>query len=397
MTQSSSLWRAISATLLVTGTCVGAGMLALPVTTFQMGFLPSLAIMAVCWIFMTCTALLLAEASLWMDEGAHYATMSRLLLGPWATVLSWILYLFIAYGTLIAYVSEGGVLLQSFLASFGSIAISKSVGQVMFATLFGGIILTGGHITGVINAILVFGMAIAYLFLTGVASESVQIEWLETSNWSYALGAIPFMLPIFSFQSMVPSLTSYLNRDAKALRWSIVIGTALSFVIYAIWQAVVLGSVPAYGEFSLEQAFLEGKSTASIMRKVINNDWLVLSAEIFSLFAIMTSFLGIGLGLFDFLADGLKIKKTYLNKIGLIVMIILPSLIWALFYPRIFLVALELTGAFGDSILNGILPVLMVWSGRYYQMRLSNDQVLGGKPALVMLLIFSFVAILSGF
>lgn len=43
---------------LVAGTAIGAGMLAIPITTAFSGFLPSLALLAVCWGFMLITALL---------------------------------------------------------------------------------------------------------------------------------------------------------------------------------------------------------------------------------------------------------------------------------------------------------------------------------------------------
>jgi tyrosine-specific transport protein len=43
------------AALLVAGTCVGGGMLALPVETGVIGFFPSLLIMVISWGFMTMT------------------------------------------------------------------------------------------------------------------------------------------------------------------------------------------------------------------------------------------------------------------------------------------------------------------------------------------------------
>ncbi|MES2272690.1 MAG: aromatic amino acid transport family protein, partial [Chlamydiota bacterium] len=48
-------------TLLVAGTSIGAGMLALPVVTASGGFLPALFVYFLCWLFMTCTGLLLLE------------------------------------------------------------------------------------------------------------------------------------------------------------------------------------------------------------------------------------------------------------------------------------------------------------------------------------------------
>jgi tyrosine-specific transport protein len=51
------------------------------------------------------------------------------------------------------------------------------------------------------------------------------------------------------------------------------------------------------------------------------------------------------------------------------------------------LLALDASGGFGDSILNGMIPVLMVWVGRY-RLGLTGFRVPGGK--LVLVAVFTF-------
>src|SRR5688572_9900927 len=101
----------LSATLLVGGTCIGGGMLALPIATGEVGFFPSLLMMLVGWAFMTTTALFLAEVNLWMEPGVHVITMASRLLGPLGKAVAWILYLFIGYASLVAYTAGGGDLI----------------------------------------------------------------------------------------------------------------------------------------------------------------------------------------------------------------------------------------------------------------------------------------------
>jgi len=57
--------RVFGATFLIAGGTVGAGIIALPVKTAAAGFIPSMAAMACCWLFMVTTASLLLELSLW--------------------------------------------------------------------------------------------------------------------------------------------------------------------------------------------------------------------------------------------------------------------------------------------------------------------------------------------
>ena len=67
--------------LLVAGTSIGGGMLALPVLTSLGGFIPSLFIYLCCWLFMTCTGLLFLEVSLWMHAEANIVSMADRTLG----------------------------------------------------------------------------------------------------------------------------------------------------------------------------------------------------------------------------------------------------------------------------------------------------------------------------
>ncbi|HPE84919.1 MAG TPA: aromatic amino acid transport family protein, partial [Chlamydiales bacterium] len=49
---------------LVSGTAIGAGMLALPVMTSVMGFIPSMVLFLVCWICMLITAFFFLDVNL---------------------------------------------------------------------------------------------------------------------------------------------------------------------------------------------------------------------------------------------------------------------------------------------------------------------------------------------
>ena len=82
----------LPAMFLVAGCCVGGGMLALPVASGASGLFPSLFMMSLCWIGMTLSALLLVEASLWMEEEAHVITITSRLLGPVFKVIAWVLF-----------------------------------------------------------------------------------------------------------------------------------------------------------------------------------------------------------------------------------------------------------------------------------------------------------------
>jgi len=87
----------------------------------------------------------------------------------------------------------------------------------------------------------------------------------------------------------------------------------------------------------------------------------------------------------DFLADGMQIKKTAQNKIWLCLIIFLPPLLFAIAHPHVFLTALDYAGGFGCALLLGLLPVMMVWVGRYHLGLKGAYCVAGGRWLLLIL------------
>lgn len=378
----------ISAIFLVAGTCIGGGMLALPVATGISGFFPSVLIMTFCWLAMTSSALLLLEVNLWMKEGAHVITMASTILGPVGKIVSWCVYLFISYASLVAYTAAGGSLVTNGTLHLFNWELSKEIGCLFFIVFFGGIIYLGNRIVGRVNAILFVAMIIAYFALVGTAFKEVKVELLKHAYWKTSFLAIPLLLTTFSFQTMLPSLTPYLKRNVWALRWAIMGGTTLTFVVYLIWQWIVLGIVPIEGPNSLIKALEVGEPITQFLRKHVQSHWVSVLAEYFAFFALVTSFLGMALGLFDFLSDGLKIRNEGKGKLLLSLLIIVPTFIFATYFERIFFLALDMSGGFGDAILNGIMPALMVWVGRYVLKFPADYRTPGGKPLLIAILVF---------
>jgi tyrosine-specific transport protein len=394
----------ISAMFLVAGTCIGGGMLALPVATGINGFIPSMVMMVICWIAMTVSALLLLEVSLWMEEGVHVITMTSRLLGPVGKIVSWVLYLFICYASIVAYTAAAGAQISFAAETYLGMNLSKHVGALLFVLIFGAIIDLGSQVVGRVNSILFMGMIVAYFALVATSVGEIKPSFLLHQHWPTSLMAIPLLLTSFSFQTMVPSLTPYLKRHAKALRLAVIGGTSIAFVMYAVWEMIILGIVPVSGGPNcLIEAFFRGEPATIFIQSHVQGQWITRIAEFFAFFAIVTSFLGMTLGLFDFLSDGLKIKKTGFGRILLGLLIIVPTMIFATNFERVFLVALDTSGGFGDTILNGMIPVLMVWVGRYWMGYENGFRLPGGKPLLIVIFCFFLFAlileilVLSGF
>lgn len=95
----------LSATLLIAGTCIGAGMLALPLVTGLAGFWPAMAVNSLCWLFMLCTGLLFLETTLWMEDGANVLSMAERFFGVSGKVVAGVAFLFLYYCLMVAYLA----------------------------------------------------------------------------------------------------------------------------------------------------------------------------------------------------------------------------------------------------------------------------------------------------
>jgi tyrosine-specific transport protein len=320
--------------------------------------------MVVAFIIMTITGLCLVEIGFWMKKSdAHIITMASTILGESGKWLMWCLFLFISYASLTAYTAGCGHLLSSGLSSLIGTEVPKSAGCWLFVLMFGPFLLGPRHILGRANDVLFILMIAAYAIIISSGASIVRIEYLMREDWSSAYLAVPLLITAFSFQTMVPSLHPFLDHDKKSLRVAVVLGTTIAFIVYALWQFVVYGSVPLEGDSGLLQAFKEGNPATYCLGKLTHSTLITHASSVFALFALVTSFFGIGIGLFDFLSDGLSISRKGKGAIALGALVLIPSLIFSISFERIFIIALDISGGFGDTILNGIIPLIMLWVG----------------------------------
>src|SRR3990167_981007 len=98
--------------LLIVGTSIGCGMLALPVATAHIGFWHSIIYLFFCWFIMTTGALLILEVNHRLPAGSNMVSMAQSTLGVCGKIIAWITYLVLLYALLSAYISGGSDILS---------------------------------------------------------------------------------------------------------------------------------------------------------------------------------------------------------------------------------------------------------------------------------------------
>ncbi|MBM3183984.1 MAG: tyrosine transporter [Chlamydiae bacterium] len=349
--------RFIGGILLVAGTAIGAGMLAIPVITSFAGFFPSLLLLALVWLFLYLTARLLLDVNLASPGQVNFISMVGRTLGPFWKGICWVIYLLLLYSLTAAYISGSASFFQNITYFLTGWEIPFWVKPFPLLIFFGIFIYLGTKSVDRINRILMIGLIASYFFLIAFLPPYIDTSLFTHSDSPTLFLAVPVIITAFGFHIIIPTLTTYLNHDAKVLRLTILIGSLIPFVVYVIWEFLTLGTIPVS---SLQEAYRCGESAINPLVRTLQIPSISFIAQFFSFFAIVTSFLGVSLSLSDFLTDGLKMRRYSFGREMASLLTFVPPLIFVYAYPRGFLLALEYAGFF-VAILLCIFPALMAW------------------------------------
>lgn len=379
-------------TLMVAGISIGVGMLGLPAATAQGGLLPSLIIYLVCWLFMLCTGLLFLEACVWMPKESNLVTFASRLLGKWGKALCWILYLFLFTCLMVAHIVTGGAILHQL--SGGSMIATT----ILYVLVFSPIVYLGAHSVDRLNIVLMIGILATYFLFVVPAFDHVKVSYFSNFDWSKAFYAIPVVFTAFGYQSLIPTLYNYMERNVKKVKIAIILGTTIPFFLYALWEVIILGIIPLEGPEGLLNSLSEGQNIFHSLGQFLHNPNLVKTGRVFAFFAATASYVGISVAFRDFLADGLHVVKKGWGKLFLCGLIFVIPLIISLAFPAIFFKALSYAGGIGVVLLLGAMPIGFAWAGRYkLKLKPHTPLLPGGKTVLLFLVVFVIVELIIEF
>lgn len=377
----------LGASLIFSGTCIGAGMLSLPLQTALSGFFPTIVTFIFIWLIMLAAGFLLIEVNLWLKDESNIISMAGVTLGKPGEIIAWVSYLLIMYAANTAYIDAGSPVLTSISLSVLNFYMPVWVSAIILSLVGGIIVYLGTTYVDGINRLLMFGLFLACFILIIISLGNVNSRLLLTNNPKHVLGTLPIIVSSFTAHMVLPSLRTYLHGSLKSLKLVVIIGCTFPLLLYLVWELITLGVVPLSGENGL-LAISNSKDPIvrlnTALLNITQSGWVSFLFASFSGLALATSFLGITLSLSDFLRDGLNLKSTNKNHALCIVLAILPSLFIKLTYSKLFNQALNYAGAF-IGIMLILLPALMAYSGRYCKKIAHGYQVKGGKSLLLLL------------
>ena len=368
--------------LIIAGTTIGAGMLALPIASAGLGFMVSTAVMVVIWAFMAYTALLMIEVHQFASKDATLHTLAYKLLGRKGQAVASFSMMFLFYALCAAYIAGGGEQVYEKLKMISDDFPIQS-GAIIFTLIIASVVTISTRSVDLLNRFFFIIKFVVLAFMLAFLFPFTSVEKLVHMPTSNALifASLPVVFTSFGFHGSIPSIVKYIGKDIKALRFIMITGSALPLVVYILWQLVSHGTVSS-------SVLLENESLSAFIKAlslVVNNSSISALVSAFANLALATSFLGVSLGLFDFIQDVLSSKEKRASRVFASIVTFLPPLGFALFYPQGFIKALGFA-AFALVILALFLPAAMV----YKQRQSTNEgyQVAGGNLGLVLVFLF---------
>jgi len=345
----------LNACLLIIGTSIGAGMLGMPVEAGQGGYIPSLIFLTFSWVASFISALFFVEALSFIKASVNFSTLSEKIIGKTSKVYILLVYLLLFLSLIFAYTKGGGVFIADLLPSF-----PIWLGTFLFLLVLFPFILKGAKSVGKINSFLTFPMAIAFVLLLVIGTKEINVANLTHKHWANGFVSLPILVTAFGFHGIIPSLFNYLNHNKTVIRRAIIVGSIATLAIYVFWQTYIMGIIPLNGEISLSSALMQDQTAITPLRKIVGSASVSYLANLFYFCALTTSFLGVSLGLTDFLIDAFRLKNTAYNKFVITLLIFIPAFILSGTSLRVFYLSLKYGSGLACTLLLILFPTVLV-------------------------------------
>lgn len=376
----------MGSSLIIAGTALGAGMLAIPMVLAQFGLLYGTLLMVLICFGTTYAALLLLEATIKAGGGLGLNSIARKTLGKQGQLITNGLLYALLICLLMAYILGAGDLLSKLLSNFG-VDISATTSQITFTLLAGAVVASGTGVIDKLNRALFFVM-LASLFATMVflAPSMTQENLMQVTSHEHVdlIKTSAILFTSFGFMVVIPTLVSY-NHEAtdKQLRNMVIVGSLIPLVCYLCWLFAVVGNLS-------EEQFRSFKNVSDLMAAFeAQSPWVGNVLSTFTGLALLTSFFGVAMSLFNQNRDMFNQNTAVTYCISFILplagsLLAADKFLQVLNYAGIILVFLAV-----------FVPLVMVHKQRFMKVAEGRYSAEGGRPMMLFSLLFGCFLLIS--
>ncbi len=376
----------IGGSCIIASVCVGAGMLGLPSAGSGAWTFWSLIAIAFTMIMMTVSGWMLLEAFKRYDLKVSFDTVTKDMLGSKVNHINNLAVYFVGGILLYAYTTSAGLILQ------GVLDINNKIASVLFVAVFSIFVWHSTRAVDRISVVLIAFMGLSFVFgVSGLAANidtSILFDRIseESSYAPYAMAMLPVALTSFGYHHSVASMRSYYGCEHRAKK-AILGGTAIALTLYFLWMISIYGNLPRteFGPVIEQGGNVEALLAA--LGGAIDSDKVANAINAFSMAAILSSFIGVGLGVFDFLADFFKFEDTKQGRTKTWLATFLPPLVLSLLFPFGFVIAIGYAGA-AATVWACLTPAFLARKSRLMEGGNEGFMAPGGNAMIAVLITF---------
>lgn|GEM_PF-2445140 len=353
----------------ISGTIVGAGILALPIAMAELGFLPGFCVLALMGAAFLFTALYIGEAAIAAGEPISLIGLAKKHFGTPGLVVMLAGILIYIYGALIGYLSAGGQVIYDLSGG----RVPQQIGMLVYFSCGAAIIYCGIRFLKT-AAFFLFGSLLAlFFFLNYFALAHVVGARLATVGITKLFSVFGVVFFAYNGHSIIPAIANQYRAYPARFKTIACVGVAIPFFLFSLWCFTAIGSLPYSGDVPAASALttatlMDAKAfsqPATIPLGHLYGGAVILIGVVFSLFATFTSFLGFGFSLAENLMDFFKKRSLWIVAVALA---LVPPLLFNFVQQGSFLKALEIAGMYGAGVFAGIMPCLIILKVRREQL-----------------------------
>lgn len=272
----------LEAIFVLTGTIIGAGVLGIPKVISEVGAFVGCGYIIIIGLIIMMLNLCVGEIALRTKKRHELTGYAEKYLGKKAKSIMYFSMMFGVYGALVAYLIGIGKSIEAIIG--GNFFLYSVIIFFVYSLL----IYTG--LKAIKRSELVFGILMfTFISLTCIFSlKHINLVNLLVSNFKWSNILLPYGTIFFAFigSSAIPEIREILRKNEKKLKKAIILGSLIPLITYLIFALIVIG--------------VTGLETTNIATIGLGNNigsYMILLGNMFAIFSMTTSFLGLGLAL----------------------------------------------------------------------------------------------------
>lgn len=373
-------------------------MISLPIVLAKFGITCTYLIMLIFAALTYMTALIRSDLNLNSNAAATLQEIGQILNHPTIGEIGNYFLILLHFALMSAYLFGFSSILYALFENLLNFTVSQTTIIIVTAMAIALFFLITSETIIQVNKYLfmiMFGILIALIIILFLGTEIEIVPKgamnIKIKDWATL---VPIIFTSFGFQGSIHSMTKFANNNKSIIKCACFWGSLIPALIYVTWTTAILLVVAntdvAFFKLMLSGETIEIGALIEILSKATDSQVIQIIVWGVSIFAILTSILGVGLALLDIAQRSGRIE----SKWGIIVAIVFAPAVVSIFVPNAFIRILNFAGII-LAIIAIIIPVILSFIMKK-EGKIKEELLLKNQLLIKLTFAFGLVIILLG-